>query len=81
VVVRAGDGRPRKHDRQPLFFASALLAVREASATPLERGNKKAQLHPPGHEHGQTAASEDSSVDNFKSQNVYGLLHKPDHGN
>jgi hypothetical protein len=33
--------RPWKLDRQPSLFACALLAVREASAAPLERGNKK----------------------------------------
>jgi len=39
VVVWTGDGRPGKHNRQSLFFAYALLAVREAAATPLEKGN------------------------------------------
>ena len=35
---------PRKLDRQPFLFACALLAVCEASATPLERGNKKSAV-------------------------------------
>jgi hypothetical protein len=73
VVVGAGDGRPGKHDRQP-FFAYALRAVRGASATPLEKGNKKVYLNPRGHERGPTAPAADSSVDNFKSQNVYSLV-------
>jgi hypothetical protein len=36
--------RPWKLDRQPSLFACALLAVCEASAAPLERGNKKRSL-------------------------------------
>ena len=60
------------------FFAYTLRAGREASATPLEKGNKKAQRHPHGHAHGPTVFAVDSSVDNCKSQNVYSLLHQPD---
>jgi hypothetical protein len=35
---------PPKLDRQPLLFACALLAVCEAAATPLERGDKKSAV-------------------------------------
>jgi hypothetical protein len=65
VVVWAGDGSPGKHDRQPFFFADALLAVREAAATPLKEVTKKAQRHPHGHEHGPTAPAIVRSVDNI----------------
>ena len=33
--------RPRKLERQPLFFIYALLVALEASTAPLERDNKK----------------------------------------
>jgi hypothetical protein len=35
---------PRKLDRQPSLFACALLAVRETSAAPRARGNKKSAV-------------------------------------
>jgi hypothetical protein len=57
------------------FFAYTLHAMGEDSATPLEKGNKKAQLHPRNHEHDMAASAVDSFVDNFKAQNVYSLLH------
>jgi hypothetical protein len=62
------------------FFAYALRAVRGVAATPFEKGNKKEQLHPRGHEHGPPAPAVDSSVNNFESHNVYSLLHQPGHG-
>jgi hypothetical protein len=52
---------PWKLDRQPSLFAYALLAVREASAAPLERGNKKSAVSRMLTEHGPTAPSGDSS--------------------
>ena len=41
MVVRAGDSGRNKRDRQPLFFAYALLPACETSAAPLESVNKK----------------------------------------
>ena len=41
MVVWAGDSGRDKRDRQPLFFAYALLPVCETSAAPFESVNKK----------------------------------------
>ena len=43
MVVRAGDDSPSKRDRQPLSFYLSSAVVREASASPRAKGNKKAQ--------------------------------------
>jgi hypothetical protein len=68
VGVWAGEDSPSKRDRQPSLFAYALRARREATALPLNRGNKKAQRHPHDHEQGPTAPAVDSSVDCVKTQ-------------
>jgi hypothetical protein len=47
VVVWAGDESRGKRDRQPLFFLSALLPMREISAALPERGDKKSAVFPP----------------------------------
>jgi hypothetical protein len=71
VVIWAGDGSPRKHNRQPLFFAYALCAVRKASATPLVKGNKNRGSIPRPQAHGPTTPTVDNYVVKFELQNVY----------
>jgi hypothetical protein len=79
VVVRAGDCRPGKHDRQS-FFLPMCFAQYVRPLLRLSKKITKKAARPHGHKQEPVVLLADSFVDNFKSYNVYSLLPQLDHG-